>query len=230
MYGRCWVVDDLVRQILAAIEETERRCDVVDDAPMHGVESTAELEFMRLAEPDDHRRRCAADRALITEITSMKQPWKHDECEASYYACAQAPAWDDSAPGAGCSDDDRAGQPCDCGRDARVRTVLTRLAEGYGVTDEPPEPGSPLAHELDAGLADAQAGNTVSAEVIAEDLQRRREAGEPGTVFLLLCRECTTDVPIPFDSAEARGKWAAGHRDATGHDTWWSHDHTPKGT
>jgi hypothetical protein len=53
------------------------------------------------------------------------------------------------------------------------------------------------------------------------------ELGADSAVYLLLCRECSTDEPIPFDSPEARGKWAAAHRDGTGHDTWWAHDHTP---
>ena len=53
-----------------------------------------------------------------------------------------------------------------------------------------------------------------------------------GSLFFLSCRECDTDpeAPIPFDSAEARGKWAAAHRDSTGHDTWWCHDYTPRET
>jgi hypothetical protein len=50
-----------------------------------------------------------------------------------------------------------------------------------------------------------------------------------GTLYLLLCRACSTDTPIPFDSAEARGKWAAEHRDSTGHDTWWAPDYAPRG-
>lgn len=49
------------------------------------------------------------------------------------------------------------------------------------------------------------------------------------TSFLLSCRLCGSgDLVIPFETAEARGAWAATHRDATGHDTWWVHDHTPE--
>lgn len=45
------------------------------------------------------------------------------------------------------------------------------------------------------------------------------------TFYLLACLECAPDhadepVVMPFGSAEERGKWAAAHRDGTGHDRW----------
>jgi hypothetical protein len=51
----------------------------------------------------------------------------------------------------------------------------------------------------------------------------------PDQVFyLLVCRECfdLDDDPlvIPFESAEARGKWAAAHTRGTGHDRWYVED------
>jgi hypothetical protein len=42
-----------------------------------------------------------------------------------YYSCSQA------VDGSGCSDPDRAGKPCDCGRDARVERLLAILAGVY---------------------------------------------------------------------------------------------------
>lgn len=43
----------------------------------------------------------------------------------------------------------------------------------------------------------------------------------PALLYLLVCRQCGNgDLVIPFDSPEARGKWAAAHRDSTGHDQW----------
>jgi len=42
-----------------------------------------------------------------------------------YYSCSQA------VDGSGCSDPDRAGQPCDCGRDARVERLLRILVGVY---------------------------------------------------------------------------------------------------
>jgi hypothetical protein len=42
-------------------------------------------------------------------------------------------------------------------------------------------------------------------------------------LYLLLCRECgdpERPLPIPFESPAERGKWAAEHTQATGHDSW----------
>lgn len=47
--------------------------------------------------------------------------------------------------------------------------------------------------------------------------------------YLLVCLDCGEVVDddalvMPFESAEARGKWAAAHRRGTGHDRWWVKD------
>lgn len=48
------------------------------------------------------------------------------------------------------------------------------------------------------------------------------------TYYLLVCRDCGNldDDPLvmPFESAQARGKWAAEHTRATGHDRWYVED------
>ena len=47
------------------------------------------------------------------------------------------------------------------------------------------------------------------------------------TFYLLVCFECgdpDRPLPIPFGSAEERGKWASAHTKATGHDRWWVKD------
>lgn len=46
--------------------------------------------------------------------------------------------------------------------------------------------------------------------------------------FVLFCRICTPLLPMPFETAEERGKWAAGHTKGTGHDSWFVIDQ-PKG-
>lgn len=47
--------------------------------------------------------------------------------------------------------------------------------------------------------------------------------------YVLICRDCSPEASLdplnlvgdmPFPSAEARGKWAKEHKDATGHDRW----------
>ena len=49
-------------------------------------------------------------------------------------------------------------------------------------------------------------------------------AGTPPseTFYLLVCRDCGDgDLVMPFDSPAERGKWAAAHTGATGHDRWF---------
>jgi hypothetical protein len=45
--------------------------------------------------------------------------------------------------------------------------------------------------------------------------------------YLLVCLECGEGddaLIMPFDNAEARGKWAAVHTRETGHDRWYVED------
>jgi hypothetical protein len=46
------------------------------------------------------------------------------------------------------------------------------------------------------------------------------------TFYLLVCLECSPEHPLvlPFDTAEARGKWATAHTRGTGHDRWYVED------
>ena len=47
-------------------------------------------------------------------------------------------------------------------------------------------------------------------------------ADTAGMFYLLVCRECGNgDLVMPFGSAAERGKWAAEHTKATGHDRWF---------
>lgn len=51
--------------------------------------------------------------------------------------------------------------------------------------------------------------------------------GQGGCQYLLVCLECSEGsdaLILPFDSAEARGKWAAAHTKETGHDRWYVED------
>jgi hypothetical protein len=45
---------------------------------------------------------------------------------------------------------------------------------------------------------------------------------EPRIFYVLVCRECGDgDLPMPFDSPVARGRWASEHTKGTGHDRWF---------
>ncbi len=43
--------------------------------------------------------------------------------------------------------------------------------------------------------------------------------------YVLFCRECDEGfpkpLPMPFESAEDRGRWAAAHTKGTGHAKWF---------
>ena len=74
-----------------------------------------------------------AGRDLLAAVLAEPHDWV---AGGEFYSCSQAvdPDEDDPGekyPGSGCSDPDRAGQPCDCGRDARVERLLRILAGAY---------------------------------------------------------------------------------------------------
>jgi hypothetical protein len=39
--------------------------------------------------------------------------------------------------------------------------------------------------------------------------------------YVLVCRDCQPLLPMPFPSAAERGRWAAEHTRASGHDNWF---------
>jgi hypothetical protein len=49
------------------------------------------------------------------------------------------------------------------------------------------------------------------------------------TFYVLVCRECTPLLPMPFPSPAERGKWASEHTKATGHDKWLVKDEVREG-
>ena len=75
-------------------------------------------------------RRVKATRDLVAAITAEQ----HYTDEVGYYSCSQAQegtglvGGPTGPPGSGCSDPERSGQPCDCGRDARVAGLLSIIA------------------------------------------------------------------------------------------------------
>lgn len=50
------------------------------------------------------------------------------------------------------------------------------------------------------------------------------------TWYVLVCRDCGDGddaLPMPFETAEARGRWATEHEAATGHNRWLVVDEPP---
>lgn len=89
-----------------------------------------------LQDPAVVLRRCAADRALLDDLTAERHHVNDGDC---WYTCAAATEHRD---GGETCDDERRGGPCDCGRDTRVQRRVRLLAEGWGWTQEPADPGS----------------------------------------------------------------------------------------
>lgn len=49
------------------------------------------------------------------------------------------------------------------------------------------------------------------------------EPAAPRKWYVIFCRDCDeggSPIPIPFETPEARGRWAAEHKRGTGHDHW----------
>jgi hypothetical protein len=98
-----------------------------------GIEKLAdgELKAAHIARQDPARtlRHVKATRDLVAAI--LGEPHDYNEGD-SWYSCSQAvdpdPAPGEGGPGSGCSNDERAGRPCDCGRDARVARLLGIIA------------------------------------------------------------------------------------------------------
>jgi hypothetical protein len=70
-------------------------------------------------------RHVKAVRELVASILAEG----HYSDESGYSSCSQAREWtrtgeEAAPPGSGCSDRERAGKPCDCGRDAVVARRL----------------------------------------------------------------------------------------------------------
>jgi hypothetical protein len=88
-------------------------------------------EAAHIARNDPARvlRRVTATRDLIAAILAEPHDWIPGD---EFYSCSQAedpdPAPGEGGPGSGCHDPDRAGDPCDCGRDQRVARLLGIIA------------------------------------------------------------------------------------------------------
>lgn len=86
--------------------------------------------------PDRTLHRVKATRELVSEIMAEQ----HYHAEAPYYSCSQARekegmitevAGPPGPPGSACWDKERAGKPCDCGRDANVARLLGIIASEW---------------------------------------------------------------------------------------------------
>jgi hypothetical protein len=107
---------------------------LVDDGwgrTVAGPSAPTEAQTRHIARNDPARvlRRVKAARELAAAILAERHDYNESD---AFYSCSQAedpdPAPGEGGPGSGCSDDGRAGQPCDCGRDQRVARLLGIIA------------------------------------------------------------------------------------------------------
>lgn len=96
-----------------------------DDHPVAIVQAGRwEDKHIVLHDPDREVADVAAKRAIL----DMVDGWQHDTCQDGWYSCSQATEANGFDVDVACADDDRAGQPCDCGLDARKRAIVATLA------------------------------------------------------------------------------------------------------
>jgi hypothetical protein len=100
------------------------------------------MQHIARNDPARTLRRVKATRDLVAEILAEQ----HEYVEGDpWFSCSQAvrPGEDDDEPGSGCVDDKRAGQPCDCGRDARAARLLGIIASEWEGSREEGRAGYP---------------------------------------------------------------------------------------
>jgi Family of unknown function (DUF6221) len=74
-------------------------------------------------------RRVKATRDLVAAILAERHDYNDGD---EFYSCSQAAEpGTDGEPGSGCANDERAGKPCDCGRDMRVARLLGIIASEW---------------------------------------------------------------------------------------------------
>jgi hypothetical protein len=74
-------------------------------------------------------RHYEATLAILAEVALRR----HTSCTDGWYSCSQATEEAGFPVDEVCSDDDREGQPCDCGLDRRRAAILHPLVTAYAV-------------------------------------------------------------------------------------------------
>ena len=85
-------------------------------------------------DPARRLRDVKATRDLLAAILAEQHDYNDGD---PWFSCSQATVpGDDGEPGSGCANDERAGKPCDCGRDARVARLLGIIASEWNETGD----------------------------------------------------------------------------------------------
>jgi hypothetical protein len=76
-------------------------------------------------DPAQALRDAESARKLVAEVTAIPHFYVDED---TWFSCSQAVSEAGEEPGSGCSNDARAGRPCDCGRDRQVMRMLGAVA------------------------------------------------------------------------------------------------------
>ena len=111
---------------VARIRETDSRGD--EGTPRILSPDAVAAHIVR-NDPARRLRRVRATRDLVAAILAERHDYNDGD---EFYSCSQAAEpGTDGEPGSGCANDERAGKPCDCGRDMRVARLLGIIASEW---------------------------------------------------------------------------------------------------
>jgi hypothetical protein len=88
---------------------------------------TADAAHIVRHDPARVLRNVQGARVILDVVAS----WTHRSCQDGYYSCSQATEVNGFPADEACADEDRAGEPCDCGLEARRLAILRPLALPY---------------------------------------------------------------------------------------------------
>lgn len=89
-------------------------------------DAAAQAHFAR-HDPARALRQVQAHRAILDVVAS----WRHTTCDDSWYSCSQATVDNGYDEYLACANDDRHGEPCDCGLEVHKRKILGPLVSIY---------------------------------------------------------------------------------------------------
>lgn len=115
-----WHADEEVDEVVAVDGIT-----VADGFALSGRQLRATVQHIAANDPNDVIADCDAKLALIDDLLAERHEVVDGDC---WYTCAAAT---EERDGGETCDDNRLGNPCDCGRDARVNRRLLILARPF---------------------------------------------------------------------------------------------------
>lgn len=120
-----WVVESWTNN--NGVEFLSVLADYDQGAPAFAIKSDADAAHITRHDPARVLRDVQGTRAILDAVSS----WRHYSCQDGYYSCSQAAEENGFHSDEACADEDRVGEPCDCGLEARQLAILRPLALPY---------------------------------------------------------------------------------------------------